>query len=304
LQIDTGTSNSNNGVIPTNFPVDTSIFSFNSGLTGVFNDRLRGYGLTNSGGVTPMLSSNAAAPESDYAGSNPFFYNARSESITRGSNGHNTGGVLTYFLRRAPGFFDEVCYTSTGSGVTLNHNLGVAPEMVIFKCRSTNGTDWLTYLSSDATKALQLNSSAGLFSEGAFNNTAFTSTTMSLLTDSNVNSNAGRTYVAYLFASCPGVSKIGTYTGTGTTLQVNCGFTAGARLVLIKREDSTGGWFIWDTARGIISGDDPYYLLNSTAAQVSNTDYIDPYSAGFELSSSAPAALNASGGTYLFLAIA
>jgi hypothetical protein len=116
--------------------------------------------------------------------------------------------------------------------------------------------------------------------------------------------NASYNYVAYLFATCAGVSKVGSYTGTATTLQIDCGFTSGARFVLIKRTDSTGDWYVWDTARGIVSGNDPYLLLNSTAAEVTNTDYIDTYSAGFEISSTAPAAINASGGTYIFLAIA
>jgi hypothetical protein len=61
---------------------------------------------------------------------------------------------------------------------------------------------------------------------------------------------------------------------------------------------------VWDTAHGIVSGNDPYLLVNSTAAEVTNTDYIDTYNAGFELSSTAPAAINNSGGTYIFLAIA
>jgi hypothetical protein len=101
-----------------------------------------------------------------------------------------------------------------------------------------------------------------------------------------------------------GVSKVGSYTGTGTTLSIDCGFTAGARFVLIKRTDSTGDWYVWDTARGIIAGNDPYLLLNSSSAEVTNTDYIDPLSSGFQISSTAPAAINASGGTYIFLAIA
>jgi hypothetical protein len=53
-----------------------------------------------------------------------------------------------------------------------------------------------------------------------------------------------------------------------------------------------------------VSGDDPYLLLNSTAAEVTNTDYIDPLSSGFQISSTAPAEINASGGSYIFLAIA
>jgi hypothetical protein len=112
------------------------------------------------------------------------------------------------------------------------------------------------------------------------------------------------TYIAYLFATLAGVSKVGSYTGTGADLNVDCGFSAGARFILIKRTDSTGDWYVWDSARGIVAGNDPYLLLNSLAAEVTSTDYIDPLSSGFTVTSSAPAALNASGGTYIFLAIA
>jgi hypothetical protein len=100
------------------------------------------------------------------------------------------------------------------------------------------------------------------------------------------------------------VSKVGSYTGNGTTQAIACGFTGGARFVLIKRTDSTGDWYVWDSARGIVAGNDPYLLLNSTAAEVTGTDYIDTSATGFEISSTAPAAINASGGTFVFLAIA
>jgi hypothetical protein len=53
-----------------------------------------------------------------------------------------------------------------------------------------------------------------------------------------------------------------------------------------------------------VSGNDPYLLLNSTAAEVTNTDYIDTYSAGFEISSTAPSEINENGGSFIFLAIA
>jgi len=120
-----------------------------------------------------------------------------------------------------------------------------------------------------------------------------------------VDANAsGDTYVAYLFATCSGVSKVGTYTGTGALQTVNCGFTGGARFVLIKRTDSTGDWWTYDSARGISSGNDPYLFLNSTAAEVTSTNYVDTDSTGFKVTAAAPAGLNASGGTYIFLAIA
>ena len=104
------------------------------------------------------------------------------------------------------------------------------------------------------------------------------------------------------FASCPGVSKVGSYSGTGATQTINCGFTGGARFVLIKRTDSTGGWYAWDTARGMISGTDPYILLNTNTAEV-NANNVYTTGVGFQIVGTG-AGINASGGTYIYLAIA
>ena len=214
---------------------------------------------------------------------------------------------INYFLRRAPGFFDEVCYTGTGANTTQAHNLGVAPELIIIKGRST--TDNWPVLQTGVPIQASLNlTNAGNAPNATYygNGTSYVAPTASVFsigTNSAVNG-SGITYVAYLFATCPGVSKVGSYTGTGTTLQINCGFTAGSRFVMIKRTDSTGDWYVWDSARGIVAGNDPYLLFNSNAAEVTGTDYVDTYSAGFEITSTAPVGINASGGTFIFLAIA
>jgi hypothetical protein len=221
---------------------------------------------------------------------------------------NNTYTFVTYLMRRAAGFFDVVCYNGTGaSSQTKTHNLGVTPELMIIKCRGPSGytQPWTVYpgpLGTDKYMFLNTTAAAGTFGS-YWADTPPTSTGFTVGNYQDTNAST-LTYVAYLFATCAGVSKVGSYTGTGTTLQVNCGFTGGARFVLIKRTDSTGDWYVWDTVRGIISGNDPYLLMNSTAAEVTNTDYIDSYSPGFELSSTAPAAINANGGTYIFLAIA
>ncbi|NBX51729.1 hypothetical protein EBT25_17780 [bacterium] len=174
---------------------------------------------------------------------------------------------------------------------------------MIVKSRS-NTTFWIVYSASLGNNDwLGLNSADAQLGATAMWNT--TNPTASVFSLGNAGTNlSGYTYIAYLFATCPGVSKCFNFTGTGTTLQIDCGFTNGARFVMIKRTDSTGDWYVWDSARGIISGNDSYLLLNSTAAEVTNTDYIDPYSAGFEISSTAPAAINANGGSYIGLAIA
>jgi hypothetical protein len=210
---------------------------------------------------------------------------------------------INHCFKRAPGFFDVVCDTGTGSAHTITHNLGVVPELMIRKKRSAADA-WIVYANNDNTDYLVLNTTAATVDDiTMWNDTSPTSSVFTVGTNDDVNGNTA-TFVTYLFATLAGVSKVGSYTGTGTTLQIDCGFTGGARFVLIKRTDSTGDWYVWDTARGIVSGNDPYLLLNSTAAEVTNTDYVDTYSAGFELSSTAPAALNANGGTFIFLAIA
>jgi hypothetical protein len=95
---------------------------------------------------------------------------------------------------------------------------------------------------------------------------------------------SGDTYIAYLFATLPGISKVFSVTkSSGSDASVDCGFTSGPRFVMLKRTDSTGDWYVWDTERGIVAGNDPYLLLNSTAAEVTSTDYIDPTSNGFTI---------------------
>jgi hypothetical protein len=223
-----------------------------------------------------------------------------------------SGAVANYqawMLRRAKGFFDIVAYVGTGSATTVSHNLGVAPELILVK-RRNGSADWVWYVSAlGAGKYLYGDGGAELTDSGIWNNTAPTSSVFSLNSQSGSTfyriNGSGDTYIAVLWATVAGISKVGSYTGTGSDLNVDCGFSAGARFVLIKRTDaSSDGWYVFDSERGIVAGDDPYFLLNSSAAQVTNTDYIDPLSSGFTVTSSAPAALNASSGNYIFLAIA
>jgi len=224
-------------------------------------------------------------------------------SVTWPQIANSSTSNVTWAFKRATGFFDVVAYTGNGTaGTTETHNLNAIPELMIVKRRSAN-YDWVVYHKDvGATKALFLNKTDSAETQVQWwNNTAPTS---SVFTKGNVLTFSGQTYIAYLFATVAGVSKVGSYTGTGSNVDVDCGFSAGARFILIKRSDSTGDWYVYDSERGIVAGNDPYLLLNTTAAEVTNTDYVDPLNAGFTVTSSAPAALNASGGSYIFLAIA
>ncbi|CAB4136486.1 hypothetical protein UFOVP312_2 [uncultured Caudovirales phage] len=220
---------------------------------------------------------------------------------TAGDSGNNNGvPYVWHALRRAPSFFDEVCYTGTSvAGRTINHNLGVAPELMIVKVRSADN-DWAVYSSTlGASNILYLNLASATSSTTTWNSTAPTATVFSV--GSNLYANAsGQTYVAYLFASCPGVSRVGSYTGTGATQTISCGFAA--RFVLIKRTDSVGNWWVWDTARGMVTGTDPRLAWNTTNSQFNN-DWVFTNASGFQIVTT-DATVNASGGSYIYLAIA
>jgi len=223
------------------------------------------------------------------------------------SNGFVNESGRTYIewnFRRAPSFLDEVCYTGTGANTTFTHNLGVVPELMIVKCRS-GALDWTTYqVPLGASQVMRLNSTIAAFTDASvWNGTAPTSSVFSVGTSIRSNS-GGDTFVIYLFATCAGVSKVGSYTGNGTTQTINCGFTGGSRFVLIKRTDSTGDWYVWDSARGIVAGNDPHLSLNTTAAEVTTDDSVDTDNTGFIVNQDAATNINVTSATYIFLAIA
>ena len=238
---------------------------------------------------------------------NNWEYDAETGKFTQGISTGSTGGGIEYFFKRAPGFLDIVTWTGNGvTGRTINHNLGVAPEFMIVKRRSGSENWYIYHKQPGATKAASFNLS-GYSTASVWDDTEPTATTVALMGDNAVNGN-NETYVGYFFASLEGISKVGSYSGgsSASNIDIDCGFTAGARFVLIKRVDnytSSANWFIYDSARGIVSGNDPYLKLNG-GTEVTNTDYIDPLNAGFTVTSSGPSGINGDNGTFMFLAIA
>ena len=74
---------------------------------------------------------------------------------------------------------------------------------------------------------------------------------------------------------------------------------------MIKRTDSTGDWYVWDSARGIVAGNDPHLSLNTGANEVTTDDSVDTDSTGFIVNQVAATNINvASPAAYIFLAIA
>jgi hypothetical protein len=233
-------------------------------------------------------------------------YTLGADTAGNGWNAYSGDTSVKHCFKRAPGFLDVVAYSGDGtSSRNIKHNLTVAPELILLKNRTSGGggAGWKVGVAS-------LGNDEGALHNGnafaAYNLiTTYSTTTFTAASGDEQINKSGEDYVAFLFATVAGVSKVGTYSGTGSDINVDCGFTSGARFVLAKRTDSSGDWYTWDSARGIVDGNDPYMLYGPGAAvEVTNTDYIDPLSSGFTITSNAQSDLNTSGGTYVFLAIA
>jgi len=246
-------------------------------------------------------NSTAAAVNTDYASweNNNGWVTGESTAgntwrLASGANNH-----IVYAWKRAPSYFDVVSYIGTGSNRTVTHNLGVAPEMMWVKSRDRS-EDWNVYHSATGNQAyIKLNSTdaATTSNTNTWNSTTPTASVFTLGTRDGVNKN-NDTFIAYLFATVAGVSKVGSVSHSyNSTTNVDCGFSSGARFVLAK-STASGAWYVWDSVRGIVSGNDPYLLLNSSANEVTNGDLIDPYSGGFAFS---PGFYT---DTYIFYAIA
>lgn len=287
---------------------DTILSSQRASSAGFrITDRLRGlagaYSTTNT---RNLLTYNTDAETSSQY---PLQLGDTAGTIDTGLSGGP--GAINYLFKRAPGFFDVVCYTGTGAQLSVTHNLGAVPELIIVKRRdiASPSNGWPVW-TGVVDQPMWLNLA---LSRQTFFNTfpvAPTSSVFTVGTNAD-NGAAGGTYVAYLFASLTGISKVGTYTGNGgtagtngTSQTINCGFTAGARFVLVKRTNSTGDWYVFDSARGIVAASDPYLLMNSTAAEVTTVDAVDADNSGFIVNQTSGTNLNVTSATYIYLAIA
>jgi len=294
------TTASINTKITTNFPVDLQMQGYRPGFSGNIQtiDRLRGTGtVASSTSSVPKISTSSTAAESSVSAANGW-----DNTGFQISTGWDSNNMVYWNFQRAPSFFDEVCYTGTGSATTFSHNLGVAPELMIVKDRSTTYPWDVYHKDVGASAILQLNTTGATINTGAvWSNTTSTASVFSIGTNIAVNT-SGNSYVWYGFATCAGVSKVGSYTGSDSDLNIDCGFTSGARFVMIKRTDASSDWYVWDSARGIVSGNDPRLSLNTTAAEVTDMNMINTYSAGFSVPAGGPN--TGAGATFIYLAIA
>ena len=285
--MDTGNGSSTIPALDSGFPVDFGIKKAPaSGMDWVATTRLTGlkYVRTNT---------------TDAEGTSTTFVYDSNVGYAKSQDSNDQG----WMWKRHAGF-DVVTYTGLGGTLAgYAHSLGKIPEMMWVKRR--DGTNpWSVYHkglnggSSPEGYGVQLNTSAAeAASSSRWGNTAPTST--HFFTGSNTGTNnADSIYIAMLFASVAGISKVGFYDGSSSTQTIECGFQP--RFLIQKRVNGTGEWHVLDTTRGWGSGNDNWLSLESTDAQ-SSYDFGAPTSSGFTITGSNNSVSN-TGGKYIYYA--
>lgn len=210
-------------------------------------------------------------------------------------NGASTDVYTGWMFKRATSFFDVVAYTGDGvAGRTVSHNLGVVPEMVIYKSRN-NTSNWTVYLNYDYEMYLNMN--VALQGPGySGNHGQQTETNIVVQGSSNTST---YTFIAYLFATLAGISKVGSYTGQATPITIDAGFSTGTKFLIVKRTDSTGDWIMVDSVRGL----DNFLELNTINVQAAGSGVTNNAS-GFTVTNNVATDLNVDGASYIYYAIA
>ena len=219
-------------------------------------------------------SDNAEATFADFAYDSNAGWNSH--------NGYDSNWVSWMWKRHAG--FDVVNWIGNGNaGHVINHNLSQTPQMTWMK-RKDGVSSWevwhhgLNGGSNNINYRIILDSTNAESASG--NITAMDDASFTLGGGNSTNGNNDDN-IGILFCSVSGISKVGSYTGSGSsnTQTITTGFQP--RFVIIK--DYTGNsnpWYVMDTTRGWGSGDDKQLMLDSNSAQLTN-DWGAPTSTGF-----------------------
>ena len=225
-----------------------------------------------------------------------------------GTSSNSDGAITSTVSANTTAGFSVVGYTGTGnSNNTVGHGLTQPLDLLIIKNRDRTA-GWkigCTALSGNGFDySLGFDTGGENANSNPFNNTAPTSSVFTIANGSYADTNqSGEDFIAYCFHSVKGYSKIGRYTGNGSSdgTFVYTGFKPA--FIMMKRISASGNsWRIYDTTRDTFNEMDNALFPDDSAAE-GNYDAIDFVSNGFKWRNSS-AAINGSGSTYMYMAFA
>jgi hypothetical protein len=239
--------------------------------------------------------------------------------VNGGTTTNLSGNLSSVAQVNAAAGISIVTYTgSGGNGQSVNHGLGLTPEVIITKAR--NGVDnWRVYHKSIGNdKVMKLDTADAEASSSNYSAAAVNSTAFFVSTNLIYVGELGADFISYCFAPIQGYSKFGKYIGNGSGTSdgtfdgpmVYTGFKPAWLMVKSASASAGDEWIIWDNARpprGSTTSSNNYInnkMYHTSAAQSGNVyDAVDFLSNGFKIRTGR-AGSNASGRTYIYMAFA
>ncbi|QJT70951.1 hypothetical protein GR7B_00153 [Vibrio phage vB_VcorM_GR7B] len=233
-------------------------------------------------------------------------------TVSNDGNVNKSGDTyIAWSWKKSPQLgFDVVKYTGTGHAMSLSHECGGTPDLILVK-NIDEARPWQVHLRGITTldtNTLELNTSGTLLttSSAIWDVSSMSPKTFGVGVDSTTNW-ATKEHIAYLWRSVPGFSKIGTYIGNGNVDGpfASCGFKPA--WVMIKALDTVANWYILDTTRTPIGESGRTLAVNSPSAQDNGWPANEPlliHSNGFKITRGNVSDVNQSGIRYMFMAFA
>jgi hypothetical protein len=200
--------------------------------------------------------------------------------------------------------FSIVSYTGTQTLGSVKHGLSTAPNLVLIKNRSSspNGQWVVGQDQSGFTGQLYFDDGPFGSNAGSFNNTAPTTSVVTINTDNTTNEN-GDNFIMYCFSNRDGYLKVGSYEGNNDSdgTFIYTGFKPA--FLLVKNLDTNGENFhIFDDDRATFNVMKARLIADGSSAENTNDEIVDFVSNGFKWRDNNAGYNNAA--TFVYLAIA
>ena len=213
-----------------------------------------------------------------------------------GTTSSNSNGSITAAVQaNTKAGFSIATYTSPGSGTnkTVGHGLS-AVDFIITKNRSQS-FNWYCFHKSAPNKTFRLNDGG----EFTYSNWSMGATTWG--SEDGYTHNSTDNYVAYCWQNVDGMQRFGSFEGNGSSDGpfVYLGFRP--RLLVLKRQSSSGFWNVFDSGRKTNNSSSNPYLVWNAGDSEANGVPIDFLGQGFKVRSSG-SGVNSSGNTILYMA--
>lgn len=229
-----------------------------------------------------------------------------------GTTATNTTGTITSTVMANPTYGQSILsWTGTGATGTVGTGLTSDAELVIVKNRDTTDNWSVSTTVVDGTvDGGYLNNNSPLSEDWSsrVDPSASTSNTIGVYNWDDGNK-SGSNMIGYAFHSVANYSKIGMYTGNGSTTgpSVNIGFRPAFLMIKVadRTDGGNGAWWVFDSTRSFGTAIADVFIWNTTGAELHNNSNlaIDFLDNGFQLKSSYDE-INVNNGKYVYMAFA